>query len=234
MNKPKTVGRLCVAIGEKTIDGALAAAGQAASMAADVIEIRLDCLETAVVAAFTAAIDTPLLFTNRPLWEGGNFVGEELQRVDLLLEAVAAGAAYVDLELRAPAQSLRRVLAAKQSSSTRLILSNHNFEMTPSRKELLDVLRSMKNQGADVGKIVTTAHTHQDVLRVLRLQEDAELLELPLIAFSMGQVGVMSRLATLGVGGYMTYCALAEQGETAPGQITIQAMRDILKLLSWE
>lgn len=231
MREPNPACTLCVAIGETTLDGALAAARQAQEQAADVIEIRLDCLDEPTVSPFVEAIERPLLFTNRPEWEGGRWRGEEPARIELLLEGLAGGAAYVDIELLAPQSSRRRLRTAMEDSPARLIMSNHNFSATPSRPELLDVLRAMKDEGADIGKIVTTAHTSQEALRVLRLQEDAELLGLPLIAFAMGRAGVMSRLATLGLGGYMTYCALADNMGTAPGQIGLQTMQDILKLL---
>ena len=44
----------------------------------------------------------------------------------------------------------------------------------------------MQEQGADIGKIVTTAKDYVDVLHVLSLQEKAAELDFPLIAFCMG------------------------------------------------
>jgi len=47
----------------------------------------------------------------------------------------------------------------------------------------------------------------------------------------MGWVGVISRLVTLELGGYMTYCAVGSREVTAPGQITVTDLRTIDALL---
>jgi 3-dehydroquinate dehydratase I len=203
-------------------------AGLAASQA-DVIEIRLDYLREMHIAPFLAAIKTPLLFTNRPDWEGGRFTGDEDARLAPLLEAVEQEAAYVDLELMAPAQSLKRLQTGIEHASTRLILSWHNFKQTPERPELVAKLQAMQENGAHIGKIVTMASDFRDVLRVLQLQEDAVRMHFPLIAFCMGPPGVISRLATLELGGFMTYCSADDGQATAPGQLSVAALREIVE-----
>jgi 3-dehydroquinate dehydratase-1/3-dehydroquinate dehydratase/shikimate dehydrogenase len=89
----------------------------------------------------------------------------------------------------------------------------------------------MAERGADIAKIITTAHDWLDVLRVLGLQEDAARLGLPLIAFCMGRAGVISRLATIELGGFMSYCTVNEQEATAPGQIPVRVMREMQQRL---
>jgi 3-dehydroquinate dehydratase-1/3-dehydroquinate dehydratase/shikimate dehydrogenase len=222
--------RICVSIGRETIDDALAVADSVAAEA-DVLEIRLDYLSLPAVSPFLNTLKTPLLFTNRPVWEGGEFSGDEDQRLGALLEAVAENSAYVDLELLAPGETHQRMRMALQESKTKLILSWHNFKDTPSPEELVGRMALMQDKGADIGKIITTANTHQDVLRVLQLQEVAEQLNFPLIAFCMGRAGVVSRVATCGLGGYMTYCAVNEEEVTAPGQLSVGRLREIYSLM---
>ncbi len=222
--------RICVSIGRETIDDALAVADSVASQA-DVLEIRLDCLAVPAISPFVNGLSRPLLFTNRPQWEGGKFTGEENARLGALLEAVAENSAYVDLELLAPDESHRKMHMALQESETKLILSWHNFRDTPTREELVGRMALMQDKGADIGKIITTAHSHGDVLRVLQLQEVAQQLGFPLIAFCMGRPGVISRVATCDLGGYMTYCAVSTGEVTAPGQLTVSVLREIYSLM---
>jgi 3-dehydroquinate dehydratase I len=222
--------RICASIGRETIDDALAVADSVASMA-DVLEIRLDYLKVPAVSPFMNSLKTPLLFTNRPSWEGGEFTGEENQRIGALLEAVAENSAYVDLELLAPAETHQEMRMALQQSNTKLILSWHNFKDTPSYEELVGRMALMQDKGADIGKIITTAHTSKDVMRVLQLQEVADKLNFPLIAFCMGRPGVVSRVATCDLGGYMTYCAVSKEEATAPGQLSLQVLREIYSLM---
>ncbi len=222
--------RICVSIARETIDDVLAVADSVASQA-DVLEVRLDSLAVPAISPFINGVSRPLLFTNRPQWEGGNFSGNEDARMGALLEAVAENAGYVDLELLAPDESHQKMRTALQQSRTQLILSWHNFKETPTREELVGRMALMQDKGADIGKIVTTAHSHGDVLRVLQLQEVAHKLDFPLIAFCMGRPGVISRVATCDLGGYMTYCAPSANEATAPGQLTVSALREIYSLM---
>jgi len=222
--------RICVSIGRESTTEALEVAASVAGNC-DVLEIRLDCLQIPSVSPFVEALATPLLFTNRPQWEGGKFAGGEDTRLALLLEAVAAESSYVDLELLAPATSHQAMRTALQTSETKLILSWHNFKDTPGREELVGRLAMMQDNGADIGKIITIAHNAADVLRVLQLQEVAAKLNFPLIAFCMGRAGVISRVATCDLGGYMTYCAANEREATAPGQLSVIALRQIYTLM---
>jgi len=228
----KSSNRICASIGRESIDGTLAVADSIASQV-DVLEIRLDYLKVPAVSPFMNTLKTSLLFTNRPSWEGGEFTGKEDQRIAPLLEAVAENSAYVDLELLAPDESHRRMRLARKESRTKLILSWHNFKETPSREELVGRMALMQDKGADIGKIITTARTHQEVTRVLCLQEVAEQLHFPLIAFCMGRAGVVSRVATCGLGGYMTYCGVSEEEATAPGQLSVRALREIYSLMGY-
>jgi 3-dehydroquinate dehydratase I len=236
MKKEENMHRVCVSIARKSVDEAVNSVKDIGTLA-DVIEIRLDSLQEIKVAPFLEQLSQPLLFTNRPTWEGGGFEGDEEARMASLVEAIQQGAHYVDLELKAPSDShalLLETIAAVQDSSCSLILSWHNFQETPTRAELVGRLAMIQDKGAHIAKIVTMAHDYHDVLRLLRLQEEAAEMDMPLIAFCMGRPGVISRLATLELGGYMTYCAASEAEATAPGQLSAAVFRQIESLMTKE
>lgn len=222
--------RICVAIGEANEEHAISLAQEAANGLADVVEIRIDYIEKPDVGKIIESIDCPLLFTNRADWEGGLFSGNEEERLELLTSSIEQGASYVDLELKSPKSSLNRLQTTISGKSTKLIVSSHDFEKTPPGDDLLDILTAMKDCGADIGKIITTANDQQDALRVLKLQEEAWKIDLPLIAFCMGAQGIITRIATCDLGGYMTYCSMGSAAGTAPGQINVQDIRKIFTL----
>lgn len=224
------MGKICVAIARKTPAEAIEAA-KSVEGRTDVVEIRLDGLENPVVGPFLEEVKTPLLFTNRPEWEGGHFRGPEEQRLSLLAEAVRLGAAYVDIEQRSDPAARRELLALSKAGRTRIISSWHNFETTPSPAELDEILLQMIEGGAHIGKIVTMALHFTDVLRVLNLQETAHAGKFPLIAFCMGDAGMISRVATLKLGGFMTYVSLDSGLQTAPGQLTVSELSTIMRYL---
>jgi len=222
-------GRICVAVAAPDGDGVVAAV-QPVLPLVDVVEVRLDAMVRPDVATCCRTIDTPLLFTNRPTWEGGGSDGDDAGRIRPLIEAVELGASYVDLELRADARARRQLLDAMQGGPTRLILSSHDFSATPPSSRLREILEEMADSGAHIGKIITMARETGDVLRVLALQERAAELDFPLIAFCMGEAGRISRLASLFLGGFMTYVAVDEQQATAPGQLSAARLHQLLAL----
>ena len=220
------VRRLCVSIAAASQAEALTLA-RASEPVADVIEIRLDSLTNPDIPLFLKGLSKPLLFTNRPIWEGGGCAGEEKERIALLKESAEAGAAYVDIELNADPALATELIAAARANNCRTIVSWHDFKCTASKQALAEIFQRQCRSGADIGKIVTTARCFQDVFRVLALQELAAELGFPLIAFCMGPLGMISRVATTDLGGYMTYAAPDLGPATAPGQLSASALRRI-------
>ena len=141
-----------------------------------------------------------------------------------LTKAVEAGAAYIDLEMEAPAPMSKRLRKAALENGTIVIRSYHDFTGTPSREKLAETVSQCREFGAEVVKIVTTAQCEADVQTVLSLYEDFDRL----IAFCMGEAGRQSRLDCLAKGAPYTYAALTEDEATAPGQWTTASMEKAL------
>lgn len=223
-------GKICVSIAEKDLSRALVLATEAVAMA-DVLEIRLDALAVPDFSTFLGAFpNAALLFTCRPEWEGGGFRGSEEARVEILAAAAAAGGAYVDIELRTVEELRTPLIKSAQRSGAKVIVSWHDFKTTASTQALVSILQDQCRSGADWGKIVTTPRDFRDVLRVLNLQDLAAEVDFPLCAFCMGRLGMISRIATLELGGVMTYAAPDGGKIAAPGQLPASAMRRIQEL----
>ena len=114
-----------------------------------------------------------------------------------------------------------------RSRRTKIILSFHDYQMTPGTDALVKVYREAVAAGADIVKIVTTAETTADALRVLdlyKLLEDGRMgrKKVPLIAFAMGNAGRFSRLEAHRQGAPFTYCALKQKYIVAPGMFTVE------------
>ena len=147
-----------------------------------------------------------------------------------LLRAIEAGARFVDVELEAQKQMSKRVRGAAHESGTVFIRSYHDYEGTDSLEALKAVVEKCVYHGADMVKIVTTAHSQADVDKVMALyswvheekvsgnERIGALADGGLIAFCMGEAGRMSRLEALAHGAPFTYAALSEKEAAAPGQ----------------
>jgi 3-dehydroquinate dehydratase type I len=90
----------------------------------------------------------------------------------------------------------------------------------------------MAATGADIVKIVTQAGAPQDNLRVLGLISLAKNLGIKIIAFCMGPMGRISRIASPLMGGYLTFASLETGNESASGQIPVREMKKILDIIS--
>lgn len=149
-----------------------------------------------------------------------------------LAKAVEAGANYVDLEIEAPKEMLKRLKKLCRDNGTLLIRSFHDFKGTDSAEALKAVVEKCVYHGADIVKIATTATSEDDVKKVLSLYDEPSLFaqrlsgnreEVPettegrLIAFCMGEAGMESRLDCLAKGAPFTYAALSEE-EKCDGQ----------------
>ena len=218
----------------------------------EMAEIRLDrCTLTAKETDDLFTSDIPLVATCRICEVGANdpsLQGQELtpQSREIkamqiaekrLVRAIEAGARYVDVELEAQKQMSKRVRQAAHENGTIFIRSYHDFEGTDSLEALKAIVEKCVYHGADMVKIVTTAHSEADVEKVMALYEWCRqeketgnekigaLSDGGLIAFCMGEAGRQSRLDCLKYGSPYTYAALNAQEAAAPGQWPADEMR---------
>ena len=81
-------------------------------------------------------------------------------------------------------------------------------------------------------KMIFTAQKFEDNLIPMKICRD--LLERnkckSVISFCMGELGIFSRIMCVIAGSFLTYASLEER--TAPGQINIRNMREILQTVS--
>ena len=150
-----------------------------------------------------------------------------------LVRAIEAGARYVDVELEAPKQMSKRVRSAAHENGTVFIRSYHDFEGTDSLEALKAVVEKCIYHGADIVKIVTTAHSQEDVDKVMALygwcrneKEVNALADGGLIAFCMGEEGRASRVECLRRGAPYTYATLNAAEAAAPGQWPADEMHE--------
>ena len=117
-----------------------------------------------------------------------------------------------------------------RQAGAKVLLSWHHPAGTPSRRILRAKLENMRKMGADALKIVTMAQSADDNLRVLELIPMAKKeLGADLIAFCMGPAGKWSRLVNIFLGSPWTYAQFESQPEAAPGQLSVSAMRDLIR-----
>ncbi len=123
---------------------------------------------------------------------------------------------------------LRSALAG---GSARLICSWHDFSGTPAAEFLQEKLGACMADAPAIVKIVTHAGAAADCLRVLELIPRALQKGQAIAAFCMGEKGKISRIMAPLLGSAITYASLDREEASAPGQLTIDELRTINRIM---
>jgi len=193
---------------------------------ADVLEFRLDLIETYELNALLDASSLPVIVTNRSKLDGGQFKGEDEDRVQSLRDALKAGADYVDIEVSTPREILQPLL--EESDPTQIILSYHDFSHTP--EDFNPLYETMCEMPGEIIKIVTYARDLHDNLKMFELLKRAKQEKQKLIGLCMGNLGEISRILSPLFGGFLTFGSLATGQESAPGQMPAITLKDIYRV----
>ncbi len=171
-------------------------------------------------------LNKPWIGCNRLADEGGRWERGEASRIEELLKAVELGAEIIDMELRM--KNLAEIVPLIKKKA-KCLLSSHELNSTPSLSEMKEIVHQQLKAGADVCKVVTTAHRFEDNLAVLQLI--AEFPKSKIVSFAMGPLGYVSRILCPLVGGYFTYASIEAGKESASGQITVRDLRKLYEMV---
>jgi 3-dehydroquinate dehydratase I len=215
--------KICVSIAPEDVDSIAEQSGRAFELGADYVEIRFDYLKPdKLQAAIDAAkgIKGRAVFTLRSKDQGGKFSGSEPDRVKWLRKLAEQKPMLLDVELHT-LQENDDLADFLESQKTPMLVSWHDFQQTPPSDTLADLLSEMRIYSNYV-KVVTTAKSAEDSLRLLEMYETA--VGLNPIFFAMGDAGVISRvLCTVAGNAPFTYASLEKA--VAPGQLTVRQMK---------
>ncbi len=207
----------------------------------DLLEWRIDfftaigdsraVVETAL-AIRQAAAGIPVLLTRRNETEGGQPLSIKESGV-VAMYAAACQAKCVDLidyELSNTPADIASLRAVSQTNGIGMIMSYHNFQMTPDAATLDDKFAAAARHGADVAKVAVMPQNARDVLELLAATDRArQTLDLPLISMSMGGVGSLSRIMGWVYGSAATFAV--GKSSSAPGQIAVEDLRTALAIV---
>ncbi len=207
--------RICASVTENNYD---IAAGIESFV--DFYELRLDLIGNGW-QEWVGKLNKPWIACNRLPEEGGKWSGTEAERTAKLYEAVELGARIVDIEMRT--ENLGDIIGRLKKKKVQCLISMHNIIETPDLDELKRIVHREVAKGADICKVATTAKRFEDNLTVLRLFPLFRGVKL--VALTMGDVGVSSRVLSPMLGGYFTYASIMEGKESAPGQLTAAYLR---------
>jgi 3-dehydroquinate dehydratase type I len=210
---------ICVSIAEEGLDRCLAAIADMSFA-----EIRLDLTRLSLPEIRQLFSQHPALIAT---CRKNNL--SDAERKAMLLTAVEAGAAYVDVDLESDTSFRDDIVSAARARNCQVIMSYHNFDKTPEKPTLSAIIDQCFALG-NMAKIACMVNSAQDGARLLGLLDDNRKI----IVVGMGDKGKVVRCASVLLGSPFTFASFRHDAQTAPGQIDRATLAAILNLLQSE
>lgn len=235
------IPKICVPIVGQTVDEILEEAKALEHIPKDIVEWRADWFEDVFEFEKLSAVlvelrdilkETPLLFTFRTAEEGGE---KEIREEDYLtLNKIAIESRNVDLidvEIFSSTRVVESIIDYAHANRVKVIASNHDFEKTPDKEDIISRFQKMQDAGADILKIAVMPQSKKDVLTLLSATEEmvTNYAKQPVVTMSMSGIGLVSRLAGEIFGSAITFGAAKKA--SAPGQIPARELQEIINIL---
>jgi 3-dehydroquinate dehydratase-1 len=184
-----------------------------------------------VLGILKAELQVPILFTIRTAREGGEADIEEADYYFLNRMVAESGMAdLIDIEaLAGDAEMVKEFVEHAHKNGCGVVLSNHDFEKTPPVEKMVEKYQSMMELGGDITKLAVMPETEEDVAELLQAAAvvNEEYPDRNLVAISMGELGMVSRICAGQMGSVITFAAGKEA--SAPGQIDAVILQGYLE-----
>ena len=236
--------KICVPIVGKTRKEILATAKEILNVPADLVEWRADWFESVLdvqkVLDLSSELrevlgEMPILFTFRTKAEGGQRELDCNTYMTLNKRMIASGNIdLIDIEVFTAKEEARTLIQVAHEHGVIIVGSNHDFEKTPDKEEIVKRLCYMQSIGVDIPKIAVMPQSKKDVLTLLEATEEMQsnYADRPIVTMSMSQIGAISRVAGEHFGSAITFGSLHET--SAPGQIQVEKLKNILEIMHIE
>ncbi len=187
----------------------------------------------ASIAALKEGLPLPVIFTVRPVSEGGFFPGIESERIDILQKAIDSKVSWIDLELSIEDSTRKSLQDAASANGCQIIASSHDINGTPDAESIVSMVR--ENQGAgDIVKFCGTANNHDDALQIIEAATEltGEGLSHSLMAVNSG--GDWTRLHAPMLDQSLVYATMRNEFRISDkGLVNVRDLRDAWSLLEY-
>lgn len=142
--------------------------------------------------------------------------------LDLIKSALPYKPAYLDIPIE-NAVCEQEIIAEARSFGVKIIISYHNFAMTPERPELVRIRNQALLYNPDIVKIACYVNKAMDNTILLSLLNKHGSI----ISVGMGALGTLTRVTAPLLGAPFTYAALNNELLSASGQLTRNELKAI-------
>ena len=241
VNIGEGIPKICVPIVAQNTEQIVEQAVELLEMPFDLLELRIDYFDNIDASYIKNAIlilkniiSKPVILTFRTAYEGGEreIIPEDYK--NLLIDIVKTEIVDIlDVEMFIGDEIVESIVAEAHLHGTKVIISNHDFEKTPSEDEIIKRLTKMQKLMCDIAKIAVMPRNMYDVITLLKATLKAnEQLGVPIVTMSMSDKGMVSRMAGEVFGSSITFGSGRQA--SAPGQINVSDLRKVLDIIHAE
>ena len=165
----------------------------------------------------------PIIFTMRSYKEGGKLKSDFYNNIIDIYKMVIKNKCFdlIDLEiLTLKERDIKNIIKLAKEKNIKTIISNHDFNKTPSKKHIVYIINKMIKLKCDIPKVAYMPKNKKDVINLL--EAVSEIKDFPIIAISMGKLGIITRI----FGSVITFASA--KSSSAPGQIEAMKLKYIL------
>ena len=185
------------------------------------------------ISALKEAIPVPVIFTVRPVREGGFFAGNEQERLEVLSKAIESEVSFVDLELSIDEKDRKKLHSDASNAGCKVIASYHDSNSTPSADEIIEIVRSNYDKG-DIMKFCSSISNHQDSLQIIEAAHSLSSDDEPHSLMGLGNGGDWVRLHAPILGQSLVYATMLNHFRLSDrGLINVRDLRDAWALLEY-
>ena len=233
--------KICIPLTGSTSDRLMAECNLLENLPCDLIEWRVDFFEevdhvTTVLETLQGIRnrfpDTPLIFTFRSVAEGGVRSMTPSSYRTLYRAVMDSGMVdAVDVELFLDESLVKDMVEEARKLQVAVIISNHDFEKTPTTEEMVNRLLKAAELGGHLPKLAVMPRSAADVLaleeatrRVVEIHQAG-----PVITMAMGGLGFVTRLTGEIFGSAVTFGTAG--APSAPGQIPADELHRMIQII---
>ncbi len=244
-NNECIIPKICGAVNGATVETVRKQLMEAEKYKIEIIEWRLDAMvdtyesfqkdNKSIIACIEALRKTQkhIILTLRSFEEGGFFKGTSKEYFEILMAMDKLFDFWMlDIEYARWMEYIAEFVGELPGSAIKRIVSHHEFEGVPESSEISALLNKMEKLDAAFLKVAFMAKDFSDTLRImeLALEFNREHPERKLIYMAMGEAGMTSRILTGEAASAITYASLDSKVPTAPGQLELGKLTQLLNL----
>lgn len=195
----------------------------------DMSEVDVD----ATISSLKEGLPLPVIFTVRPVSEGGYFPGVESERIAILEKAIDSKVSWIDLELSIEDSVRKSLHEAASKNGCKIIASKHDINGIPDSADIVTLVKESKEFG-DIVKFCGTAHNPSDALQIVEaaVELKGEGLNHSLMAINGG--GDWARVHAPMLDQSLVYATMRNEFRISDkGLINVRDLRDAWTLLEY-